>query len=482
MYRNKVKNQLVFEDFYLPFGGHLNGTNRWIQLAKLVPWDEFEEQYAELFAQSGQGAPAKPFRMALGALLIKEKLNITDEETVSQIRENPYLQFLLGMESFRDEEPFEASMMVHFRKRITGEMLSDINERIHQELVKKKQKDTPTEGEAEVTRGKLLVDATCTPADIRYPTDLSLLNEAREKTERIITLLHQPLLGKEKKPRTYRQIARKDYLAVTKKRKPGKKAIRKGIRKQLQYIQRNLNLIQELSQKTPVSNLSNKNYRDLLVIQELYRQQNQMYKNKINSVADRIVSIHQPQVRPIVRGKASAATEFGAKLTISVVDGFVFQEKVSWDPYNEAKDLIDQIEKYKGRFGCYPESVHVDKIYRNRENRQYCSERGIRLSGPPLGRPPKDQIMNREKARQVRADERDRIPVEGKFGNGKRRYGLNRIMAKRADTSETVIGVTILVMNLEKILRDLFALFFSSVKTTHISFFIPRDPVVNNAA
>ena len=137
MYRQESSKQLSFEDFYLPFGGHLDPNNRWVRLADLIPWDEFEKSYADQFAQSGQGAPAKPFRLALGALIIKEKLGITDDETVEQIRENHYLQYLVGMEGYKDEELFDPSMMVHFRKRITPEMLTEINERIHTEQVKK---------------------------------------------------------------------------------------------------------------------------------------------------------------------------------------------------------------------------------------------------------------------------------------------------------------------------------------------------------
>ena len=137
MYRQESSKQLSFEDFYLPFGGHLDPNNRWVRLADLIPWDEFEESYADQFAQSGQGAPAKPFRLALGSLIIKEKLGITDDETVEQIRENHYLQYLVGMEGYKDEELFDSSMMVHFRKRITSEMLAEINERIHTEQVKK---------------------------------------------------------------------------------------------------------------------------------------------------------------------------------------------------------------------------------------------------------------------------------------------------------------------------------------------------------
>ncbi len=89
-----------------------------------------------------------------------------------------------------------------------------------------------------------------------------------------------------------------------------------------------------------------------------------------------------------------------------------------------------QIEHYKELTGYYPESVHVDKIYRTRQNRAWCKERGIRLSGPPLGRPPKN--VSKETKKQAQLDERIRNEIEGKFGQGKRRYGLARIMAKRA--------------------------------------------------
>jgi len=304
------------------------------------------------------------------------------------------------------------------------------------------------------------VDATCTPADIRYPTDLSLLNEAREKTEGIIDLLHESREGKEKKPRTYREQARKEYLKVAKKRKPNAKTIRKGIGKQLRYLKRNLNYVKELSAKTSLGVLGKGLYKDLLVISELYRQQREMYERQTHTIADRIVSISQPHVRPIVRGKASAAVEFGAKVSVSLVDGYSFLDKLSWDAYNEGTELVGHIETYKKRFGCYPESVHVDGIYRNRENRRYCKNHHIRMSGPPLGRPPKDTEEYRETVKNAKGDEIARIPIEGVFGVGKRRYGMARVMTKLKETSETAISMTVLVMNLEKTLRDLLLSFF----------------------
>lgn len=295
------------------------------------------------------------------------------------------------------------------------------------------------------------MDATCAPADIRYPTDLSLLNEAREKTEKTIDILHENQPETLPKPRTYRKRARKDYLAVAKKKRRSYKIIRKAIRKQLGYLQRNIAHIKKQSQTVSMGVLKRNLYRDLLVISELHRQQKIMYDTKTKRIDARIVSIWFPHVRPIKRGKANAATEFGAKLHMSLVKGFAFAERIDWNNFNEGTDLIATVETYRRRFGFYPQSVHADKIYRNKKNREYCKEHGIRFSGPMLGRPPKNTTILQKQKQLARQDEIDRIPIEGKFGQGKRRFGLARIMAKLPDTSTTVISLNLLVMNLHKI-------------------------------
>ena len=180
-----------------------------------------------------------------------------------------------------------------------------------------------------------------------------------------------------------------------------------------------------------------------------------MYENRTHSISDRIVSLYQPHVRPIVRGKAKSNVEFGAKVSISLVDGFSFVEKIGWDAYNESCDLIEQIKAYHHRFGFYPESMHVDQIYRTKENRRFCKKHGIRLSGPPLGRPTGDTELLKEQKKLQRQDECDRNAVEGKFGQGKRRFSLALVMTKLAHTSEVSIMVSFMVMNLEKILAGI---------------------------
>jgi len=201
---------------------------------------------------------------------------------------------------------------------------------------------TPKKGKKKLkNRGKLIIDATCAPADIRYPTDLSLLNEAREKTEQIIDQLYSPQKGLTKKPRTYRCKARKQYLLVAKSRKAKAKQIRKAIGQQLRFIRRNLGHIQRLQQE---ASLPKKEMQTLTVIKKLYRQQKYMYEQKTHRVEERIVSLSQPHIRPIVRGKAKAPTEFGAKISVSLIDGHAFLDRLEWDNYNEGSTLIPTVE------------------------------------------------------------------------------------------------------------------------------------------
>ena len=468
MYR-KPSSQLRVEDFILPFSGYLNKNNRWVQLAAMIPWDAIEKKYATLFAEN-IGNEAKPARVALGALIIKEKLGITDRETVDQIRENPYLQYFIGFKEYRDEPPFDHSLMVHFRKRFNLESMQDINDMICLNQQEESDDDTPpppspNTQEDEVdknpeNKGKLILDATCAPADIRYPTDISLLNEGREKLEDIIDTLHKPLIGIDKKPRTYRIKAHKEYLKIAKQRKLKKKQIRKALRKQLTYVARDLKHVDKLLERSPAI-LTERQLKHLLVIRKLYRQQQYMYDKKTHQMENRIVSISQPHVRPIVRGKTNASTEFGAKVAISIVNGDSSIERLDWNNFNEGGTLEHSVERYKHRYGHYPEAVIADTIYRNRSNIAYCKANNIRLSGPKLGRPP--LVKDKAQKEMERQDAKIRNEVEGKFGEGKRRYGLGLVMARLKETSETVIALQFLVMNLERRLRILFYLFFKEL-------------------
>ncbi|MBF0181974.1 MAG: transposase [Magnetococcales bacterium] len=142
-------------------------------------------------------------------------------------------------------------------------------------------------------------------------------------------------------------------------------------------------------------------------------------------------------------------------------NGLVRVDELRWDAFNESADLPGQLEAYKKRHGHYPSVVLADGIYGTRENRRYCKDRGIRFGGKPLGRPRKETEANREELREAkrqrRRDHLERIPIEGKFGQGKNRHGLAKIRAKLADTSASWIRAIFLVMNLNLLVRFFFA-------------------------
>lgn len=484
MYEHNAKQMILPHEFFLPFGGNLNPDNRWVRMASVIPWTNLEEAYLETLGDPNQGSKAYTVQLALGALIIKERLGLSDEETVEAITENPYMQYFIGLHAFQEEPPFHASSLTHFRKRFNVDLVNQLNESItaaHRKPVKPKDSDDsddnepkggnesaatrpesshPKEESPVYKQGKLLIDATCAPSDIAYPTDIGLLNQAREKLETMIDTLHAKRSHGSKKPRTYRKKARKEYLALSKQRKPGYEKIHACLKGQLSFVRRNLKHVEDLANEVGLNLLTRAQYKDLLVIQELFRQQTILFENGSHSIEDRVVSISQPYIRPIVRGKAKATVEFGAKLSVSLVDGYAYLETLQWDAYNEGTLLQDTITAYKERFGYYPEAVLADTIYRTRENRKFCNELGIRLSGPKLGRPAKDQHILAEQKKIEKQDHGERNAIEGKFGEGKRVYGLGLIKARLKATSETTIAIQLVIMNLEKILRDTFLSFF----------------------
>lgn len=480
--REDNENQLSLAGFEWPFHKELDSENRWVKLAAVIPWDAMSEVYHQRL-KSTLGRPAKSARLVIGAMIIKHKLVLSDRETVDQLSENPYLQYFVGLKSYQTAKVFDASLFVLIRRRM-GQQVFDAFQQIIVDEVERvdtpdkmsaedqsddhdstgpseggNQDDTPLNTQEETPalnpQGRLILDATVADQSIRYPTDVSLLNEAREFTEQIIDALYaaSPL---KKKPRTYREKARKEYLSVAKKRRCSARVIRKAIRQQLQYLRRNLGHIQCLLgyfEEGTALPLANWLLRRYWVIPHLYDQQYEMYTSKSKRCSDRIVSISQPWVRPIVRGKQHKSTEFGAKINVSLDEhGLARVDRHSWDAYHEGNDLKGQVEAYRERYGCYPEVVMADPAYGTRDNRAYLKELDIRFGGKPLGRPRKKTPENAEQLKaekkQRQEDYRQRIPIEGKFGQGKGGYRLNYIRAKRSDTSISWVNAIFMVMNL----------------------------------
>lgn len=329
--------------------------------------------------------------MALGSLLIQKQLGFSDRELVEEIKENPYLQYFVGLPGYQTEAPNDPGD--------GGTSGSSGKE---------------TTGDDSENKGALILYATCAPQHIRFPQDINLMNEARENLEGMIDGLCEDYGYY--RPRIYRENARINYLSLAKCRKRSTKKIRNAIKKQLQYARRHRRYIDEFL--AAGCELTEKQKERLSVIDKVLEQQEYMYKNEVHSVTGRIVSIDQPYIRPIVRGKAAAPTEFGAKMDLSLDEnGMARLEKISYEAYNESDVLIGSVERYAKREGHFPERVLVDQIYRNRKNLAYCKEHGIRMSGPLLGRPRKDSVARKEERKIACKDDTDRIAVERAFAS-----------------------------------------------------------------
>lgn len=498
MIKYTSQNQLSL--FRTPFDQQLDPHNRWVKLSNSLPWDQLAKIYIKKL-RSDFGAPGIDGRMVIGSLIIKHKLTLSDRETIEMIRENMYMQYFVGLSSFTTGPIFHHTEFVHIRKRLSEVDFNSMTEELMQaagiiekqeqisDTVKNENKPTadivdeneagkivtpqatlpaPEENPADekqivaeqkgaddietaANKGDMQLDATVADQKIKYPNDVELLNTGRQETDRLIDLLCEAL--EQKRPRTYRNTARKQFLRFAKRKTKPRNIIRKARRQQLNYLKRNLKHLDLLITKYQSSKQTLRlpfEHRDLRILwatRLVYDQQLQMHHENSQRISDRIVSIYQPYVRPIVRGKAKAKVEFGAKLDISLQDGYAFIETLSWDAFNECNDLQSAAENYKKRYGYYPANIIADAIYHTSVNKKWCTGNQIKLIGKALTKTTLSKMTALErKAHKQKHNSRNH--VEGKFGQGKNGYELNEIKARYSNTSKSWIAAIIFVMNI----------------------------------
>jgi len=458
MFRRRDKNQLSFLEDNKRFVVDINSENRWVKLSGLMPWDKIEDHYAQNMSED-TGRDAITSRIAFGSIYAKESLNLTDVGTVESISENPYLQYFLGLQEYQGTPLFDPSMMVHFRKRFTPEFISQVNDYVTtgkwpDDNSIQFPDDLPPPEEVE-HKGKLTLDATVAPSDIRYPNDVSLLDECRETLERFIDALWEDSGKKGRKTPYNRHSAHKKHINFIKKKKKSKATIQAALNAQLNYVEMAIGQVLALILICGIDALSDREWDCFDSICHIYLQQKWMFDNKTNRCDGKVMSLRQPFVRAILRNKAKAKYEYGQKLALAKANGFVFVEHQSWENFNECNTLQQSVLNYYNRFGCYPEVVLADQIYHTRANMKFCKDKKIRLAG--MGRTQKNP--ERKEKEQAYKDLCDRNAIEGVNGVSKRRYGLDLIMCWLQHNAEVEAHLNILAMNLQTRLRLLFAFF-----------------------
>jgi len=428
------QQQLELFERSLPFNGKLDHGNRWIRLAHTLNWRELELSYAKLFAADGR--PGIRARYVLGTLILKHQFQTSDEETLQMILESPYCQYFIGLAHFVITMPFEVSSLSRVRERLGDKTFQEFEQTLIATLVEKKL----------IQPKGLQVDATVYESDITYPTDCGLLEKARTFCVKQIGELSQVV---NKKVRTYCRVARKAYLNFSKKKQKTHQQIRRMQKSLLQYLRRNIKQVNGLIDEAKalgheVSQAATETFE---TVKKIYTQQKEMYDEKKKSISARIVSLHKAYVRPIVRGKNGKDVEFGAKVQLSCVDGYLLADHLSFDNFNESTKLETSVESFQRRFDKLPEHVAMDQIYGTRENRKYLEEKKIRTSVKPLGRPKNNSVADSE-ARWRKRKQRERNRIEGAIGNSKTNHDLGIVRSKTSKTEKSWIQMALFSRNL----------------------------------
>ncbi len=433
-------HQLSFESFGCGLSTPLSPNNEWVRLADIFPWKELDEAYQLEFSKKSTGRAAKPFRMLYGAGLIQNRMKLTDRGVVDAIRDTPAYQYFIGLSEYRAEKPFAYTSLCTFRKRIAD--ISELVRNIINDWLRAK-----IEAVVPFKVDVMITDATAIPVKIRYPQDTSLLNQARQNLEDMaIDMAHQLNVPN---PRMYKREAKQVWTAFSRHPKSQKQSVHKQVKAQLQYVRRDLRYINEFIDAGAI--LTAKQAVRLGVIRILFDQQWHMFTHNIHHVADRIISLQQPYIRPIQRGKAKAKVEFGAKIDASLSEGIVDIERFEFSAFNESKDFEATLDHYFDLHGHYPDEVLADTLYRNRDNRKLCKDLGIIICGPKLGAKPKH--VDAKKRRQDTDAENRRGAIERRFAFLKGSVGLDLVNTRTAESLAVKIDQAMVLSNALTFLR-----------------------------
>ena len=331
--------QLTIDGFRSSLEG-LDKTNRWVWLGDHLPWDEYEKLYGQTLNNQTAGASAKPARMVIGAMIVKHITRLSDQDTIEMIQENPYMQYLCGLGEFTDQPIFDSSLFVELRKRISDDDINKMTEallkreqqmkedmRKHKEDEARNRGEEPpaahavdenasafTDSKGREHKGVLKIDATCADAEVRYPVDVDIIDDGCRVIDRFIRRICKA--DSISVPYTYYGKARNAYRYLVKMKKKGGKLVKDTIEQMLSCLHRDILTLIDLTAgefRYRLDCLRKDQRRILDATMKMYFQQEQMFRTGEHRCKDRIVSIFQPHVRPIVRGKASANVEFGAK-------------------------------------------------------------------------------------------------------------------------------------------------------------------------
>lgn len=423
---NSQRLQRNFSDaFWMAI--ELDEQNLYKKIADNFNWDYVLGEFSKFYC-SDNGRSTISTRLKIGLLIAKHLQMMSDEKICQQLKENLYIQYLCDI-SPQDalKGVLDASSLSTFRKQIGNEGIKIIEEAV-EELLEKNGK----------TRGNtMIVDTTIVPENIEYPTDVKLLEKARRKLIKVIDTYSKEL--NIPKPRTYRRIARKEFLNSIKFRKISKKERTKTQKKMIRFVDRNYKQVKKLL--TKVQKIPKKLQEELNTISKMLKQQKILSKG--GSVKQRIVSINKADVRPMVKGKYPVNVEFGAKITVIKKGKGLFLGDINTENINDTELLKSSVDLYEGKFKQLPSRLAGDRGFYDTKAINELEQRGIKKVGIAVKKKKKPEYT---KQAWYKAINRKRNGIEGDISKLKRCHGLDR---NRYKDREQWIRMGFIARNLE---------------------------------
>lgn len=417
----------------------LDKEDELVKIADAIDWVSLSEKLAVFYCLDN-GRPALPSRAKVGLLILKHLKGLSDENVVSELKANVYMQYLCDISLKEAKRFMDPSSLTRFRKQIGSEGIKLIEAEILKTLKK-----------ARVIRlRRLVTDTTVMPVNIAYPTDIQLLDKVRRNAVALLTQAKE--LGV-RAYRTYQRTARKIVVTYQKIRKHTVQSRRKTQKKLLQFSRRNVaqlkEAVAEVQSEKIQSALETKERfvhkaREFIgVADTVLTQQQRVYRGQ--KVKDRIVSLHKTHIRPMVRGKYPVEVEFGPKLLLTLRGKCLFLEDLQFNNVSDSHLLEKSLQGYRERFGHVPTQLAADRGFWSKENRQLAEDFGVK----------KIAIENKGKSNYLKGEpfrerlRRTRCAIEAKISLAKRCYRLNRCLYSIQNGEEMWARLGLMAMNLK---------------------------------
>jgi hypothetical protein len=428
----------LFKDFdgYSP-KYHFFKNSLFGQIHDCIPWDELVACLPE--ERSGRGAPSWFGGKGMFALMfLKSYLNVSDRQLLERFNTDWSLQYFCGKVLAENQQIKDMTILTRGRSYLERHCEW---EKLQEVLIDHWKRDVNN-------THVLLMDATCYESYIRYPTDVKLLWECCEWVfeKQLFRLCGS--LGVKRPRSKYREQKISQSAYIKKRKKTFKETLKR--RNALVYLLgKGIGQLQDMLNRHQGGDLELKDFARLAVIKKVHQQQEFLLTHPPSALKDRIVSLHKPYLRPIVRGKENKPVEFGAKAHILQVDGLTFIDKLDFNAFNECTRLKLSVAKHKRFFGP-AKQLGADRIYATNDNRRFCTANKIITCFPKKG--PKE-LSKSEKVLSSEISKQRATVMEGVFGTNKNFYGLGKIKVKGEKREKLMIFFGIMTANSVKIAK-----------------------------